>query len=166
MMRHYALIGVILAALSLGTSDETRAQPIEYVRVCDLYGVGFFYIPGTDQCLRPETGEIRYETEDGTVFSQTAIARRLDAVEELLEEAEEGVAIANALENPDLTGSERFGVAINWGQFEGSNAFGFAATGVVADDLFNGSTRLGVSGAVAVGESGGFGSRASLQLSW
>ncbi|WP_374310585.1 porin [Methylocella sp.] len=29
-----------------------QAAPIEYVRVCDAYGAGFFYIPGTDTCLK------------------------------------------------------------------------------------------------------------------
>ncbi len=28
------------------------AAPIEYVRICDAYGAGFFYIPGTETCLR------------------------------------------------------------------------------------------------------------------
>ena len=28
------------------------AAPVEYVRVCTAYGAGFFYIPGTDTCLR------------------------------------------------------------------------------------------------------------------
>ncbi len=26
-------------------------EPVEYVRVCDLYGPGFYYIPGTETCL-------------------------------------------------------------------------------------------------------------------
>lgn len=31
---------------------ERQAAPIEYVQICDAYGSGFFYIPGTDTCLR------------------------------------------------------------------------------------------------------------------
>ncbi|MGO4571620.1 porin [Microvirga sp. 2TAF3] len=27
-------------------------QPVEYVRVCSVFGAGFFYIPGTETCLR------------------------------------------------------------------------------------------------------------------
>ena len=27
-------------------------EPVEYVRVCDAYGSGFFYIPGTETCIR------------------------------------------------------------------------------------------------------------------
>ncbi|NIX76588.1 porin [Microvirga terricola] len=29
-----------------------KAAPVEYVRVCTTYGEGFFYIPGTETCLR------------------------------------------------------------------------------------------------------------------
>jgi hypothetical protein len=29
-----------------------KAAPVEYVRVCDAYGAGFFFIPGTQTCLR------------------------------------------------------------------------------------------------------------------
>ncbi len=28
------------------------AEPVDYVRVCDAYGKGFFYIPGTETCLK------------------------------------------------------------------------------------------------------------------
>jgi hypothetical protein len=29
-----------------------KAKPIEYVKVCAIYGAGFYYIPGTDTCLK------------------------------------------------------------------------------------------------------------------
>ena len=29
-----------------------KAAPVEYVRVCDYTGAGYFYVPGTDTCLR------------------------------------------------------------------------------------------------------------------
>ena len=35
-------------------------EPMEYVRVCDTYGVGFYYIPGTETCLKV-SGYIRYD---------------------------------------------------------------------------------------------------------
>ncbi|KQU50700.1 hypothetical protein ASG72_12605 [Bosea sp. Leaf344] len=37
-----------------------KAAPVEYVRVCSTYGAGFFYIPGTQTCLRVG-GRIRAE---------------------------------------------------------------------------------------------------------
>jgi len=34
-------------------ADLAVAEPVSYVKVCDaLYGVGFFYIPGSDTCLK------------------------------------------------------------------------------------------------------------------
>ena len=45
-----SLIGLTVAhAADLPTR---QAAPIEYVRICDAYGAGFFYIPGTDTCLK------------------------------------------------------------------------------------------------------------------
>src|SRR5438034_3538608 len=29
-----------------------KAKPVEYVKICSLYGAGFFYIPGTDTCIK------------------------------------------------------------------------------------------------------------------
>ena len=47
-----------------------KAAAVEYVRVCSTYGSGFFYIPGTDTCLRVGgrvRAEFRYlEPEDRT----------------------------------------------------------------------------------------------------
>jgi hypothetical protein len=35
-------------------------EPMEYVRVCDTYGVGFYYIPGTETCIKV-SGYMRYD---------------------------------------------------------------------------------------------------------
>lgn len=35
-------------------------EPMEYVRICDVYGAGFFYIPGTETCLQI-SGFVRFE---------------------------------------------------------------------------------------------------------
>jgi hypothetical protein len=29
-----------------------KAKPVEYVKICSLYGAGFFFIPGTDTCIK------------------------------------------------------------------------------------------------------------------
>lgn len=39
-------------------------EPVEYVRVCDAYGQGFFYIPGTETCLKI-SGYVRYDAGAG-----------------------------------------------------------------------------------------------------
>lgn len=33
-------------------ADAEHGQDDEYVRVCSTYGEGFFYIPGTETCLK------------------------------------------------------------------------------------------------------------------
>ncbi len=40
-------------------------EPVDYVRICDVYGAGFFYIPGTETCLKI-SGYVRYEIHSGT----------------------------------------------------------------------------------------------------
>ncbi|MDP3527632.1 MAG: porin [Hoeflea sp.] len=46
-------------------------EPVEYVRVCDAFGTGYFYIPGTETCLRIH-GYVRYDIGAGELFAVTA----------------------------------------------------------------------------------------------
>jgi hypothetical protein len=39
-------------------------EPVEYVKVCDAYGSGFYYIPGTETCLKI-SGYVRYDIRGG-----------------------------------------------------------------------------------------------------
>ncbi|RCW85175.1 porin [Phyllobacterium bourgognense] len=39
-------------------------EPVEYVRICDAYGAGFFYIPGTETCLKV-SGYVRADIRGG-----------------------------------------------------------------------------------------------------
>ncbi|MCY1664112.1 porin [Rhizobium sp. SL86] len=64
-----ALILSSAAALSFGTVAHSadaivaaEPEPMEYVRVCDAFGTGYFYIPGTETCLKI-TGYIRFQVE-------------------------------------------------------------------------------------------------------
>ena len=43
-----------LAAVSGAQAADlpVKAKAVEYVKVCSLYGAGFFYIPGTDTCIK------------------------------------------------------------------------------------------------------------------
>ena len=44
------LIGV--AGAQAADLPSRKSAPVQYVRICDAYGAGFFYIPGTDTCLK------------------------------------------------------------------------------------------------------------------
>lgn len=50
-----------------------KAAPVEYVRVCSAYGAGFFYIPGTETCLRI-SGRVRAEYRYLEPFGRAADA--------------------------------------------------------------------------------------------
>ncbi|PHR20044.1 MAG: hypothetical protein COA37_16220 [Hoeflea sp.] len=52
-------------------------EPVEYVRVCDAFGTGFFYIPGTETCLKID-GYVRFRvtaTRGNAGYSQNTRAR-------------------------------------------------------------------------------------------
>ena len=67
-----------------------------------------------------------------------------------------------AATGPDLTGNERFGVSANWGNFEGSNAFGMGFEGVLGYDVLTRGDRFAVTGGFGVGfEDGSNGTTAS-----
>ncbi|NKK00518.1 porin [Rhizobium leguminosarum bv. viciae] len=51
----------VLAADAIVAAEP---EPVEYVRVCDAYGTGYFYIPGTETCLKIE-GYIRFQVNVG-----------------------------------------------------------------------------------------------------
>jgi len=50
----------VVGAAQAADLPVKKAVPIEYVRVCTAYGAGFFFIPGTDTCLRV-SGRARFE---------------------------------------------------------------------------------------------------------
>jgi hypothetical protein len=52
--------GLVAIAGAQAADLPVKAKPVEYVKVCSLYGVGFYYIPGTDTCLKVG-GFVRHE---------------------------------------------------------------------------------------------------------
>src|SRR5260221_9653029 len=44
--------GVFAVAGAQAADLAVKAKPVEYVRVCSLYGAGFWYVPGTDTCIK------------------------------------------------------------------------------------------------------------------
>src|SRR5580698_5916767 len=50
-----------------------KAKAVEYVRICSLYGAGFYYIPGTDTCIKIG-GYLRVDTtfNGSTVYDAPA----------------------------------------------------------------------------------------------
>ncbi|MBI3435418.1 MAG: porin [Proteobacteria bacterium] len=44
--------GLVAAAGAQAADLPVKAKPVQYVKICDLYGAGFYYMPGTDICLK------------------------------------------------------------------------------------------------------------------
>jgi len=60
-----ALLGTSAAIATVAGAQaadlpSTKSAPVQYVRICDVYGAGFFYIPGTQTCLKVG-GRVRFE---------------------------------------------------------------------------------------------------------
>jgi hypothetical protein len=43
---------LVVAGASAADLPSRKAAPVSYVKVCDAYGAGFFYIPGTETCVK------------------------------------------------------------------------------------------------------------------
>ena len=42
-----------VTVVDAGAADlPVKAKPVEYVKICSVYGDGFYYIPGTNTCLK------------------------------------------------------------------------------------------------------------------
>ena len=44
--------GLMAVAGASAAELPVKAAPVEYVKVCSLYGAGFYYLPGTDICVK------------------------------------------------------------------------------------------------------------------
>jgi hypothetical protein len=110
------------------TSDKSKARQTD----------GPLEVVTTDQ-----TGNLA--SDGGYIFN------KLNSLDGRDKELAEGIAIATALQNPDLVGAETFGVAVNFGNWDGFSAFGLSAEGVVGYNFFQPGDRVAVSGGVGVG---------------
>jgi hypothetical protein len=64
----------LLSVASAEAADlPVKAKAVEYVRACSLYGPGFYYVPGTDTCIRIG-GYLRVDTtfDGANVFDAPA----------------------------------------------------------------------------------------------
>ncbi len=51
---------VVSGAQAADAIVAAAPEPMEYVKVCDAFGTGYFYIPGTETCLKI-SGLVRYQ---------------------------------------------------------------------------------------------------------
>ncbi|OKP63490.1 hypothetical protein BTE77_35600 [Ensifer adhaerens] len=71
MMMKSVLLASAAALVAVSSAQAADAivaaepEPMEYVRVCDAFGTGYFYIPGTETCLKIG-GYVRFQTSFGS----------------------------------------------------------------------------------------------------
>jgi hypothetical protein len=50
------VLGTVAGLMAVGGAQAAdlpvKAKAVEYVKICSLYGAGFFFIPGTDTCIK------------------------------------------------------------------------------------------------------------------
>ena len=44
--------GLVAVAGAQAADLPVKAKPVEYVKICTLYGEGYYYIPGSDTCIK------------------------------------------------------------------------------------------------------------------
>lgn len=124
------------------------------------YGPNFFYIPGTETCLNPTTGQTKRMTENGMVTGVTQQQQQILDNEAQIKRNTEGVAMTFALPKATIDPGKNFGAAFNVGAFDGAVAVGFGGA-------FRAGEGITVNGAVGYGlGQGTVGGNAGLNISW
>jgi Porin subfamily len=59
-----AAFAAVTGAQAADAIVAAEPEPMEYVRVCDSFGTGYFYIPGTETCLKIG-GYLRFQVDFG-----------------------------------------------------------------------------------------------------
>ena len=68
--------GLFAVAGAQAADLPVKAKAVEYVKICSLYGVGYYYIPGTDTCIKIG-GYVRYEAYHNAIGPIAASSRTI-----------------------------------------------------------------------------------------
>jgi hypothetical protein len=91
----------------------------------------------------------------------------LNAANQRIGRANEGIAIAMALATPPFQPGQRFVVQSGWGSFEGGNAFGLTAAGLIGRDVLGPGTTVTLVGGLGAGAAmGTVSGRAAVAFGW
>jgi outer membrane protein assembly factor BamA len=105
------------------------------------------------------------DTTYGSLASKSYVDTGLSALNSRVNRVEQGVAMAMAVQNPVLTGSDRFGFAVNWGNYAGNDSVGLAAVGIIGQNFFGSGEKVGMTGGFSTSGNQVAG-RAGLQFTW
>lgn len=112
-----------------------KSAPVEFVRVCSAYGAGFFFIPGTETCLRV----------GGRVRAEYAVSERFNGLAGTQDQDAYGFRARGRL-NLDARTQTAYGTLRTFVRFEGTISNGVYGQGINgAGPAFTG-TRGGAGG--------------------
>src|SRR6266571_4567110 len=113
--------GLVAVAGAQAADLPVKAKPVEYVKVCSVYGEGFFYVPGTDTCIKIG-GYVRQDLYVGqastsfrpAISSGVARLNRIDTAYSLWQSTEElSTDVRTQTEYGTLRAYTRVGFRVN-----------------------------------------------------
>jgi hypothetical protein len=148
------VLGSAAALVAMGGAQAAdlpvKAKAVEYVRICSLYGAGFWYIPGTDTCIKIG-GYLRVDTTfNGGIYGQPAWSGDLGQRNRYFDNFNSRSRMALTVDTRTAT---EYGVVRTFGQGD----FQFNNYGTANNTGFGtGTIPGGVSGTVLDGVGGGY----------
>lgn len=154
--------------VTLGTEDETIKAPGITSAKSKARQSGPLQVVTTDASGNlASDGGVIYQTLDdhGATLNEHSLAlasqqSQITRLDGKMKDSFEGIAIALAMESPQVDPGKRFGVSLNWGNFEGENALAGAAK-LRFDDTWAGTAGVGY----GMGRNT-LGVRAGIQAQW
>jgi hypothetical protein len=138
MIRHSRLVVLTLLAFAVtvaawvASDRPAKAGPAEYVKICDAYGAGYFYIPGSDICQ-----------------NANAIPQAQSAISGFATTAYQGIAISSAIVAPFMPSTANYAVSAHLATFYGQEALGVGGLARA------GNTNFFLSGGIGIATAGG-----------
>jgi hypothetical protein len=141
------MLGSAAMVLTLGGAQAAdipvKAKAVEYVRICTLYGAGFYYIPGTDTCIKLG-GYLRVDTAfNGNFYGGPAWSGDLGQGNRYRDYFSGRSRMALSVDTRTAT---EYGVVRTFGQ--GDFQFSTQGNNTVNPTLFSGSPSTGTSSAL------------------
>src|SRR5690606_30526715 len=98
-------------------------EPAEYVRICDVYGAGYYYIPGTETCLNVG-GYVRVQIGAGDIGGHQDVEDKSDALAGLADTNDTWSWYARANIHMDARTETELGTLRSYLEFEVDNGSG------------------------------------------
>jgi hypothetical protein len=142
--------GLIAMSGAQAADLPVKAKAVEYVRICSLYGAGFFYIPGTDTCIKLG-GYVRIDTTfNGGIYDQPAWSGSLGGGDRYVDQINSRSRMALTVDTRTAT---EYGVVRTFGQADFQfNNFGTQNGAAASSGVGGGLGSASVVGPLAAGQ--------------